>query len=99
MQFEEFVMHDDQNRINEEIRLLCSSKTKDRPQAVEEDENLHEIKQEYTVKDLAGKSIGNRKLACIANNLFLVNMEEEKFKNLNKKYSRPENCPTTVTPK
>ena len=80
---------------------MGSSKTKDRPQAEEEDENhvLDEIKQEYTVKDLVGKPIGNRKLAFIANNLFLVNMEEEKLKDLNKKYSRPENCPNMTTPK
>ena len=76
-------MHYDQNCIDEDIRLLSSSKAKDRPQAEEEDKNhvLDEIKQEYTVKYLVGKPIGNRKLASIANNLFLVNMEED----LNKK--------------
>ena len=90
---EEFEMHYDQNCIDEDIRLLCSSKAKDRPQAEEEEGNhvLDEIKQEYDVKDLVGKPIGNRKLASIANNLFLVKMEEEKLKDLNKKYSRPEN--------
>ena len=94
-------MNYDQNCIDKGIRLLCSSKAKDRPQAEEEDENhvLDEIKQEYTVKDLVGKPIGNRKLASIANNLFLVNMEEEKLKDLNKKYSKPENCPNIATPK
>ena len=98
---EEFEMHYDQNCIDEDIRLLCSSKAKDRPQAEEEEGNhvLDEIKQEYTVKDLVGKPIGNRKLASIANNLFLVNMEKEKPKDLNKKYNRPENCPNMVTPK
>ena len=87
-------MHYDQNCIDEDIRLLCSSKAKDRPQAEEKEEThvLHEIKQEYTVKNLVGKPIGNRKMASIANNLFLVNMEEEKLKDLNKKYSRPKNC-------
>ena len=85
-------MHYDQNCI-EDIRLLCGSKGKDRPQAEEEEGNhvLDEIKQEYDVKDLVGKPIGNRKLASTANNLFLVKMEEEKLKDLNKKYSRPEN--------
>ena len=81
---------------------MCSSKAKDKPKAEEEEGNhvLDEIKQEYTVKDLVGKPIGNRKLASIANNLFLVNMEEEKLKDLNKKYSRPKNCsrsPQNVT--
>ena len=57
--------------------------------AEEEEENpvLDEIKQEYTVKDLLEKPIGNRILASIANNLFLVNMEEKKLKDLNKKSS------------
>ena len=45
------------------------------------------------MKDLVGKPIGNRKLASVSNNLFLVNMKEEKLKDLNKKYSRPKNCP------
>ena len=98
---EEIEMHYDQNCIDEDIRLLCSSKAKDRPQAEEEEENhvLDKIKQEYTVKDLVGKPNGNRKLVSIANNLFLVNIEEEKLKDLNKKYSRPKNCPNMVTPK
>ena len=101
MHSEEFEMHYDQNCIDEDIRLLCSSKAKDRPQAEEEEGNhvLDEIKQEYTVKDLVGKPIGNRKLASIANNLFLVNMEEEKLKDLNKKYSRPDNYTNMVFPK
>ena len=80
---------------------MSSSKAKHRPQTEEEDENhiLDEIKQEYTVKDLVGKPFGNRKLASIANNLFLVNMEEEQLKDLNKKYNRPENCPNMASPK
>ena len=100
MHFEGLEMHYDQNCIDEDIRLLCSSKAKDRFQADKKEGNhvLDEIKQEYTVKDLVGKPIGNRKLASIANNLFLVNMEEEKLKDLNKKYSRLENCPNMVTP-
>ena len=80
---------------------MCSSKAKDRPQTEEKDENhvIDEIKQECTVKDLVGKPNGNRKLAAIANNHFLDNMEKEKLKDLNKKYSRPENCPNVATPK
>ena len=67
--------------------------------AEEEDENpvLDEIKQEYTGKDFLAKPIGNRNLASIANNLFLVNMEEKKLEDLNKKSSLPENCPNMVT--
>ena len=94
-------MHFYQDCIDEDISLLCSSKAKDRTQAEEEEGNhvLDGIKQEYTVKNLVGKRIGNRKLASIASNVFLVNMEEEKLQDLNKKYSRPENCLNMVTPK
>ena len=62
------------NCIDENIRLLCSSKTKDRPQAEKADENpiLDEIKQEFTMKKLVGKPILKRKLVSIANNLILV---------------------------
>ena len=49
------------------------------------------------MKGLVGKPIGNRKTASIAKNLFLVIIEEEKLKDQNKKYSRPENCPDMVT--
>ena len=38
-------MHYDQNCIDEDIRLLSSSKAKDRPQAEEEDKN-HVLEQE-----------------------------------------------------
>ena len=94
MHSEEFEINYGQNCIDED-----SSKAKNRLQTEEEDENhvLDETKQEYTVKDLVGKPTGNRKLASIADNLFLVNVEEEKLKDLNKKYSRPENCPNTTT--
>ena len=34
---EEFEMHYDQNYVDEDIRLLCSSKAKDRPHAEEEE--------------------------------------------------------------
>ena len=79
-------MHCYQNCINENVRLLCSNKVKDRLQAEEEDENLvlDEIKQGYTVKGLVGKPFGNEKLASLANNLFLVNIEKEKLKDLKK---------------
>ena len=60
---------------------------------------MSERKFTYYFKDLVGKPIGSRKLAFIANNLSLVNMEKGKLKDLNKKYSRPENCPNMATPK
>ena len=75
-----------QNCIDEDIRLLCISKAKDRSQSEEENENnvLDEIKQEHAMKHLVGKPIENRKLASTANNFFLVNMEGEKLKYLKK---------------
>ena len=39
MHFEGFEMHYDQNCIDEDIRLLCSSKAKDRSQANEKEGN------------------------------------------------------------
>ena len=39
MHFEGFEMHYDQNCIDEDIRLLCSSKAKDRSQADEKEGN------------------------------------------------------------
>ena len=49
-------MHDDQYCIDEDIRLLCSSKTNDRPQVEEEEKHpvLDELKQGYTEKNLIG---------------------------------------------
>ena len=40
-----------------------------------------------------------KKLAKIVNSLFADRMEEEKLKNLNKKYKRPENFPHLSAPK
>ena len=56
IRYEEFVMHDDQYCIDEDIRLLCSSKTNDRPQVEEEEKHpvLDELNQEYTEKNLIG---------------------------------------------
>ena len=70
------MIHYVQNCIDEDIRLLCISKAKDRSQAEEENESnvLDEIKQEHTMKHLVGKLIGSRKLTYIENNFFLVNM-------------------------
>ena len=92
----------DPNNIEDEIRLLCNSKDKDTRYAEEEDaENafLEDISQELSVKDAVGKPLNSSRLASIANIMFIVNMDEEKFKALHKKYNVPENCPNIIVPK
>ena len=64
--------------------MLCSSNDKD-TQAEEKDaENafLDGISQELSVKEAIGKPLNNSKFASIANKMFIVNMDEEKFKAL-----------------
>ena len=53
---------------------------------------LDNISEEFSSKVELGTPV-SEKLAKIVNVLFTNGMEEEKFKNLNKKYKRPENCP------
>ena len=92
----------DPNNIEDEIRLLCSSNDKDTHHAEEEDaENvfLEDISQELSVKEAVGKPLNSSSLASIANKMFIVNMDEEKFKALHKKYNVPENCPNIIVPK
>ena len=98
---EECVIPNPEN-IEDEIRLLCSSNDKDTHEAEEEDaENafLEGISQELSVKEAIGKPLNSTKLASIANKVFIVNMDEEKFKALLKKYNVPENCPNIIVPK
>ena len=79
---EECVVPDPEN-IEGDIRLLYGSNDKDTPQAEEEDtENafLEDISQELSVKQAIGKPLNSSKLASIANKMFIVNMDEEKFK-------------------
>ena len=90
------------NNIEDEIRLLCSSNDKDTHQVEEEDaENafLEDISQELLVKDAVGKPLSSSRLVSIANKMFIVNMDEETFKALHKKYNLPENCPNIIVPK
>ena len=92
----------DPNNIEDEIRLLCSSNDKDTHQAEKEDaENafLDDISQDLSVKETVGKPLNSSRLASIANKMFIVNMDEEKFKALHKKYNVPENCSNITVPK
>ena len=98
---EECVVPDLEN-IEDKIRLLCSSNEKDTPQAEKEDaENafLEDISQELSVKDAIGKPLNNSKFSSIANRMFIVNIDGEKFKTLYKKYNVLENCPNIIVPK
>ena len=56
---------------------------------------LDNISQEFSSKEELGKPVSD-KLSKIVNTLFLNDMEEEKFKTINKNYRRPENCSTIV---
>ena len=72
----------DPNNIEDEIRLLCSSNDKNTHHAEEEDaENafLEDNSQELSVKEAVGKPLNSSSLASIANKMFIVNMDEEKF--------------------
>ena len=81
--------------------MLCTSNDKDTHQAEEEyAENVfvEDISQELSVKVAIRKPLNSSKLASIANKMFIVNMDEEKFKALLKKYNVPENCPNIIVP-
>ena len=98
---EECVIPDPEN-IEHENRLLCSSNDKDTHQAEEEDVAnafLDGISQELSVKEAIGKPLNSSKLTLIANKMFIVNMDQEKFKPLLRKYNVPENCPNIIVPK
>ena len=97
---EECVILDPEN-IEDKIRLLCSFNDKDTHQTEEEDaENafLEGISQDLSVKEAIGKPLNSSKLASVANKMFIVDMDEEKFKALLKKYNVPENCPNITVP-
>ena len=52
---------------------------------------LENISQEFSSNEELGKTF-SEKFSKIVNTLFLNDMEEEKFKMINKEYCRPENC-------
>ena len=59
---------------------------------------LDNISQKFSSMKELGKPV-SKKLSKILIKLFLNDMEEEKFKTINKKYRRPESCPAIVAPK
>ena len=60
--------------------------------------SLKNISQEFSSKEELGKPDSDI-LSKIVNTLFIIDMEEEKLKTINKKYCRPENRPNIVAPK
>ena len=87
----------DQQNLAHEIQELCSGGQDDTSIGSSE-VLLDNISQEFSSKEQLGKPVSD-KLSKIVNTLFLNDMEEEKFKTMNKKYRRPENCPAIVAPK
>ena len=72
----------DSENIEDEIGELCSPNDKDTPQAEQEDVDnvfLEDISQELSVKEAVGKPLNSDKLPSIANKMFIVNMDEERF--------------------
>ena len=76
---------------------MCSG-DQDDPNVGSSEVLLDNISQEFSSKKELGKPVSD-KLSKIVNTLFLNDMEEEKFKTINKKYRRPENCSAIVAPK
>ena len=79
------------------LTRLCSGDQVD-PNRGSSEVLLENISQEFSSKEELGKPVSD-KLSKIVNTLFFNNMEEEKFKTINKKYRRQENCPNIVAPK
>ena len=77
--------------------MLCSFNDKDTHQEEEEDaENafLEGVSQELSVKEAIGKPLNSSKLTSVANEIFIVNMDDENFKALLKKYRDLRTFPT-----
>ena len=92
---EECIIPDQQN-LAEEIQELCTE-TSAGNSNLDNKKLLDNISEEFSSKEELGTPV-SEKLAKIVNSLFTSGMEEEKFRNLNKKYKRPENCPHLSAP-
>ena len=95
-EFQEECIIPDQQNLAHEIQELCSG-DQDDPNIGSSEALLDNISQECSSKEELGKTV-SRKLSKILNTLFLDDMEEEKFKTINRN-RRPENCPAIVAPK
>ena len=96
-EFQEECIIPDQQNLAHEIQGLCSGDQDDQNTGSSE-VLLDNISQKFSSMKELGKPV-SKKLSKILIKLFLNDMEEEKFKTINKKYRRPESCPAIVAPK
>ena len=88
-----------QRTIKQQIQGLCGEGDNDPALDDYLDPVLDSIRKEYEAKVQLGSPLKNTKLANIVNNLYSETMEDEKLKNLLKKYNKPKNCPYVFAPK
>ena len=88
-----------QYTIRQKIQDLCGEGDNNQILADELDPILDPIRKENEAKVQLGSPLKNTKLATIVNNLYSKTMENEKLKNLLKKYSKFKNCPHVFAPK
>ena len=88
-----------QYTIRQKIQDLCGEGDNDQILADELDPILDPIRKDNEAKVQLGSPLKNTKLATIVNNLYSKTMENEKLKNLLKKYSKFKNCPHVFAPK
>ena len=86
---QEEIIIPDQVNLAEDIEEICDTA---------QNNLLDGISKKFSVKQEVCKPVDD-KLASIVNSLFLSNMEEEKIKELSKKYHIPENCPSVTAPR
>ena len=89
----------DQRTMRQQVQDLCGEVNNDQALADDLDPILDPIRKEYEAKVQLGSPLKNTKLATIVNNLYSETMEDEKLKNLLKKYNKPKNCPYVFAPK
>ena len=88
-----------QYTIRQKIHDLCGEGDNDQILADELDPILEPIRKENEAKFQLGSPLKNTKLATIVNNLYSKTKENEKLKNLLKKYSKSKNFPHVFAPK
>ena len=83
----------DASMLRRQIQDLCQESEGNGFNEGANDPILESISQEFTAKEDVGKPHKNSKLAGITNNLFIEKLDEQKLKNRDKTYNKPENCP------
>ena len=89
----------DQQNLAKEIQELCTETPAGNSNIPLNNEKLLDnISEEFSSKEELGTPV-SEELTKIVNSLLTNGMEEEKLKNLNKKYKIPEHCPHLSPPK